>query len=284
MEQIIQAKTIAGPLRRELQQRPFSGRVLGVFNRACNLVDDHRRIIAVVLPAVGKGPFAVSLDDVPALFDTLSAGQPAWANANAVKVGPWYILLDEAEVWEAEIDFLIPNSSLQPILAAVQPYADWPTLTEDTLVARQMAKQACTGALNLMAALRPPLDGEHLSAAVQQLAGLGQGLTPAGDDYLLGVIAALWLLHQTNLPPVIASAAIPKTGILSGAFLQAAARREFMEPWHALILAAKIGGDAQITAAVQWIADFGASSGTDALAGFAQTLINFSTGQRTGQY
>jgi len=276
MDQVIQAQTIAKSLHRELQQTPFAGRILGVFNRACNLVDDRRRVIALALPEIGKGPFAVTLPPVPALFKTLTAGQPARANAHTVTVGPWHILLDGAEVWESQIDFTRPPTDLEPLLAAVQPYANWPTPAEDTPMARRMAEQGQTGAAKLLAALQPPVEGKTLSAAVERLAGLGQGLTPAGDDFLLGVIAALWLLHQTGLPVIIAGAAIPKTGILSGAFLQAAARREFMEPWHALISAAKHRDEANINTAVQWIADFGASSGTDALAGFARIILNYS--------
>lgn len=274
MAQVIQAQAIAAPLYRDLEQQPFAGRVLGVFNRACNLVDDRRRVIALTVPEIGKGPFSVTLPAGSALFQTLTAGQPARADAHAIKVGPWHILLNGAEVWEPAVDFTVSPANLPPLVAAVQAYADWPVLTENTPVARRIVEQGRKGALNLMTALQPPVDGDRLSAAVGLLAGLGQGLTPAGDDFLLGVMAALWLFGQTDLPDTIARTAIPKTGILSGAFLQAAARGQFMEPWHALISAIKRPDEAGIRAAVQWIADFGASSGVDALAGLAQTMAN----------
>jgi hypothetical protein len=60
---------------------------------------------------------------------------------------------------------------------------------------------------------------------------------------------------------------------LSAAFLQAAARREFMEPWHALVKAWQAEDEQALTAAVARIAAFGASSGADALAGFANVLL-----------
>ena len=36
--------------------------------------------------------------------------------------------------------------------------------------------------------------------ATQKLAGLGIGLTPAGDDFILGAVLAAWIIH----PPEIA--------------------------------------------------------------------------------
>jgi hypothetical protein len=62
--------------------------------------------------------------------------------------------------------------------------------------------------------------------------------------------------------------------MLSGAFLRAAAQGEFMEAWHPLTQALLSGESEVFRQAVKRVAQFGASSGLDALAGFATTLLS----------
>jgi hypothetical protein len=89
----------------------------------------------------------------------------------------------------------------------------------------------------------------------------------------MGTMAALWLTGQSDHLPKIAEVAGSKTNALSRSFLRAAAKGEFIEPWHALARAWLDEDSRAMTKAVEWIARFGASSGLDALAGFAQTLL-----------
>jgi hypothetical protein len=118
-----------------------------------------------------------------------------------------------------------------------------------------------------------PKRNEKIAQAVGQLAGLGNGLTPPGDDYLVGVMAALWLTGQKEILPVMGQVAAPLTTTLSAAFLKAAARGEFIEPWHALAQALSAGEAEAFSQVIERVAQFGASSGRDTLAGFATTLL-----------
>ena len=272
--QTILALSIARPLLEDLTARPFTGRVTGLFNRACNLVDDDGRVIALVLPMVGKGPFAVSIEGPSGIFDTLSQGRPAQANPQAIVIGQWCIPLENAEIWEPKLSSPERPLRIELLADIVRPYTDWPNLSEDTLIARRTAQLARKAAAHLAEAVGRRESNEELAEAVAQLAGLGSGLTPAGDDYLLGTMAALWLTGHADPVPQIAETAIPKTNALSAAFLKAAAKGEFMEPWHTLAQAWVMEDRQAITEAIEWIADFGASSGVDALAGFARTLLN----------
>jgi hypothetical protein len=122
-------------------------------------------------------------------------------------------------------------------------------------------------------AITDPKKELALAEAVRHLAGLGSGLTPAGDDYLTGAMAGLWLLNRPESLPLMAETAGPKTNALSAAFLEAAAKGEFMEPWHALAQAWQAVDREAMAAAIKWIAEFGASSGEDALAGFSTVLL-----------
>jgi hypothetical protein len=269
--QIITALWIARPLAHELAGRPFSGQVWGVFNRACNLVDAERRIVALTLPEVGRGPFAVTVPGSPGLFNTLAPGQPASADAHRVTVGPWQILLDNAPVWEPALPLAGHAFKPEFILTLTKPYLDWPNFYDNTPVNRHMAALARQSADQLAQALAIGNKPAAIAAALQ-LAGLGHGLTPAGDDFLLGALAALWFAGRADNCPPLAQAAAAKTTALSAAFLQAADRGEFMEPWHILAQTWAAQNTAASQAALDQIARFGASSGRDALAGFAAAM------------
>jgi hypothetical protein len=117
-------------------------------------------------------------------------------------------------------------------------------------------------------------DGERLQEGVTGLAGLGGGLTPAGDDFLSGAMLWAWLAYPTpaSLGRAIVETAAPRTTTLSAALLRAAAQGECSAPWHALLAAlgaeADTGQEARIAAATGEILAHGATSGADTLAGF----------------
>jgi hypothetical protein len=81
----------------------------------------------------------------------------------------------------------------------------------------------------------------RVSSAARRLAGLGHGLTPSGDDFLIGVCGALGLataalpdgaggrqaVSRQDLVLAIASAAAGRTTLLSATWLGFAARGEF---------------------------------------------------------
>lgn len=68
------------------------------------------------------------------------------------------------------------------------------------------------------------------------MAGLGDGLTPAGDDILIGYVAGLALFrHSEDLARHIAERAARRTTALSATLLRHAARGEVPEPVHALV-------------------------------------------------
>lgn len=69
-----------------------------------------------------------------------------------------------------------------------------------------------------------------------RLAGRGDGLTPAGDDLLIGYIAGLVLFHgRRDSAVAIAGLAAPRTTLLSAALLRHAANGELPEPAHTLL-------------------------------------------------
>jgi hypothetical protein len=114
-----------------------------------------------------------------------------------------------------------------------------------------------------------------LSSALKiasKLSGLGAGLTPAGDDFILGAIYATWIIHPPEIASILAegitNAAIPLTTSLSAAWLRSAGKGEAGILWHTFFESLLAGNTSDIQVQITRLLSVGASSGADALAGF----------------
>lgn len=114
--------------------------------------------------------------------------------------------------------------------------------------------------------------------ATRGLAGLGPGLTPAGDDVLAGFAAVMALLSvqlsadaapRGYLSEVVAAVARPGTTMLSGVLLDYAARGEVAEHVGELLLALALPTEESgvVVHAADKLLAFGATSGGDMLLG-----------------
>ncbi len=105
--------------------------------------------------------------------------------------------------------------------------------------------------------------------AARGLVGLGEGLTPSGDDFLAGFEAALRTLASPDagfLQDAIIDRA-ERTTTVSGTLLVHAANGEFAERIHDLMAALLDVDDRAISGSIDRAVAWGASSGTDCLFG-----------------
>lgn len=121
----------------------------------------------------------------------------------------------------------------------------------------------------------PPAPGTPATQdAVRRLMGLGIGLTPSGDDALVGMLAAVWA-HQGRTAGVDAVAALldrrpALTTDASLTYLRLACGGEFSQPVLRLVQALR--RRTGVEHAVQHVALLGHSSGADLLAGMDGVL------------
>jgi Protein of unknown function (DUF2877) len=122
---------------------------------------------------------------------------------------------------------------------------------------------------------------ERLAAMVDRVIGFGGGLTPDGDDYLLGYFAALNVsprpditLHRQRLA-VAVEPRLSRTNDISRHYLGRAVQGHFSESLCRLMaeLSAPFCPPALATCATGVMA-FGAASGADCMAGFLHGLRN----------
>lgn len=112
-----------------------------------------------------------------------------------------------------------------------------------------------------------------VTAAAQRLVGLGEGLTPTGDDILAGLafLAAQPGMRLATHLPAIAAVDTGATTLLAAVTLRQAVRGRARQRLHDLALA--IGGDdAGIRRAAARVREIGHTSGADLLTGIRLAL------------
>jgi len=277
------ARSISRPIYDMLRQGPFAARVLAAFDHACDLVTPDGDVIAVVAPQIGDGPLNIVLDGKPGDFALLQPGTAARLREANLQIGDIQVILAGATVWEPGPDWNVlraRRTSIERNLHALSSVgvrlaapASW--LAHEANVGhtlRGIAPHVHHVIQEAIEALRAGWRGDlaQLRQGTIQLTGLGSGLTPAGDDFLVGVMLWAWLAHPTprSFCRVIVEAAAPRTTTLSAAFLRAAARGECDAAWHQLLAVLGTASDGELTPAIQGVLAHGATSGADTLAGF----------------
>ena len=274
------ATSISRPVKQRLQERVFTGRVLSVHRVVCNLIDDDREVITLLAPSVPAGPFTITID---VSFDELAVGVPAHVDTTQLVVGDLRVTLAGAPTWEPRPDWPRLRMARERIATGFAAFDEWASSAIwGGLAHITGADQYAEGKPSFMARLargkeaysRLIVEGlgggkrTSLVEGAKLLAGLGPGGTPAGDDFLVGAMAAIWLLGDESDARALAQTAAPRTSALSAAFLRAAGHGEFIAPWHALLEALAAGDLMQVEPAAMSVESFGASSGADALDGF----------------
>jgi len=299
--QRVKALSIGRPVFDVMKREHQAGRVLASYHRACNLVTTEGEIIALVGPAVGNGPLNIVIEDIRVL-ERVRPGLPTvFSDDQLVLDDSLVVSLDGAQLWGPEVNWgclptqrrrlednlaalcsrLSQNDVADGLLGLVLNEEKEPGARADGTCSphdRAFLAMARMGIKGLMQALQDG-DRSSIGGSAALLAGLGPGLTPAGDDYLVGLMAGLRVwpglcqVSSEEACRIILGAAEGRTTLLSRAFLRSAKEGLFGENWHEL-LAELAGGEAiRIRRAVRRILSTGATSGADALAGFLSLYL-----------
>lgn len=228
-------------------------RILHLFADVCNLVNEGGHVVSLVSRHIGAGPFALVLDDHGAWPADSGATVKIDRRAQRLFVGPLQVAYGKAHSWK--------------------PRPAWRRLNRGKAGMDSQCTTLSPAISMLSQQLLNGIDrGERrqVRRAAARLAGCGQGLTPTGDDVLIGVLYALWVWQpDADWMQLIAESAAPRTTTLSAAFLRAAAAGEATWPWHRLV-----AGD---PGAVADILATGHTSGAETWAGFCGAAARWSS-------
>ncbi|MGA9348647.1 MAG: DUF2877 domain-containing protein [Anaerolineae bacterium] len=300
----VKALSISQPVFDMVKRGGLTVRVFANYHHACNLVTSEEEIIALVSPAIGNGPLNIVIEEIgilqhvkPGLLVVFSDEQPGLG-------GSLVVSLDGAQLWRPEVNWkcltthrrrlednfaalcswLSQNDIAKGLLGLVLDGEKEPGACEDgthSLHNLAFLAMARVGIKGLLQALQY---GDQLSIRENAalLTGLGTGLTPAGDDYLVGLMAGLRVwpssLSNSGLSPddacqIIFEVAKGRTTLLSRVFLHSAREGLFGENWHRLLVELARGEAIGIQQAARRILASGATSGADALAGFLSPYL-----------
>ncbi len=284
-----------------------SAKVFSVFNRICNLINKNGEVLSVVAPEIGPGPFSLVVRE----FDVSNneMGFSTWLDRSSkvrigeerLCLGPLAIDLSEVRYWDPKPDWEDIYRRRKLILRKCTKWIspllkNGPSESLIQILRHPMALEFEVGVYPetlpgtsdrfVKAALKPIHCMVHgiieekrsiWERGVRSLAGLGRGLTPAGDDFILGTLYALRVVfpheHAERIAFSICELATKQTSHLSAAYLRAAARGEAVELWHLLLKALISCDEKTFREVVLQFRKVGYTSGFDALAGFIYVLF-----------
>jgi hypothetical protein len=233
--------------------------ILHIFDKACNLINERREIHSIVTPQIGNGPFNLVIASDVCFSKYLSLKSPVSLSHAQIHLGELTINTANAKLWNPRPNWETLYAKRDDILNQILPLSahNYQVSIPNSLVS------------NLSYTLINA-DISTVRTVTSQLAGLGQGLTPAGDDFVMGAIYATWIIHPPevagDLSKEIANVAAPLTTSLSAAWLRSAGKGEAGIRWHELFDALLTGENIELP--ITRLLSVGETSGTDALAGF----------------
>lgn len=253
----------------------FAGKVLSVHGRAINILLDNGELATVVRAALGPGPnrIGIAFREPAGSFPAwgLTAGDPVARTDNAVDLGE-NIFLDLTTSMHSSS--LVAAGSFEPT-----HFSNNRKMVVPLLAATPDGGPSGDEFLRRSAAFADILQGgdsHALAAAVRSLMGLGPGLTPSGDDFLVGLLCG-WRVAGFDGPVVGAVreatlASLDATGLTSGHYLKHACRGRFAAVLVAVAAGLARGNPATTLNAARWCLQFGATSGYDSLRGILCAL------------
>jgi len=257
-------------------------RILHVFDRACNLINERREILSIVTQQIGNGPFNLVVEDDVLFSEHLNLQSLISVFPNQLNLGDLIINTGNAKLWSPRPDWETLHARRNEILNQLMslPITNYQARGLDMGFATSAQPYSTTTSLqSLISALSTAHIPSSLTAT-QKLAGLGIGLTPAGDDFILGAVLATWIIHPPEiargLAEEITNIASPLTTSLSAAWLKSAGGGEAGILWHQFFDALISANPVHVQEAMDKILAVGETSGADALAGFIGLFIGLS--------
>jgi len=241
-------------------------RILHVFDQVCNLLNEHRDVLLIVTQQIGNGPFNLVVEKDILFSNHLNIESLIFIRADQLQLGDLIINTANAEPWSPRPNWKMLHAKREDI--------------KNQLIALPVTNYELPMPAQLLSTFSASIATVDLSSsliATRKLAGLGIGLTPSGDDFILGAIYAAWIIHPFEtarlLAEEITNIAAPLTTSLSAAWLRSAGRGEAGILWHQFFEALISHDPIQIKKTTDKILTIGETSGADALAGFIGSFV-----------
>ena len=269
----------AGAVAAEFCKTRGDAEVAAVFERSFYLRAGDL-FVCIGEPAIRNGPLTLIADMRGARLG-LHPGQPARIAEDGIAIGAMMFTCERCEPWHppAWPQIIRPHALARARETLVRRAAtDAPAESFGRAIADTSGDAFARIARRHLMRLRAWLAMESVHEACQtsplhHIVGAGHGLTPSGDDVLIGALALLDALGERSAHALLARAVslVPPglTSPLSHCFLRVAAAGHVGEGLHEAV-SSIVRGDAD--GAIAAIGDIGHSSGWDMKAGILTAL------------
>lgn len=237
-------------------------KILHIFDEVCNLITKKEEVVSIVNADIGNGPFNLVVEESVLFTEYLNSESKVIIEDKEIFLGGLSISFAHTQEWN--------------------PMPRWGELrkNKDEIINRlgllkiDYENEAILKLSNSLSSAILNADVVFIKNISSKLAGLGIGLTPAGDDFLMGAMYATWIIHPREvakkITEEIANVAAPLTTSLSSAWLRSAAKGEAGEVWHDFFDA--VIRNENIYLPMSKILSVGETSGSDALTGFLSIM------------
>lgn len=263
----------------QILARSRNGKIHSLFNQSFNL--GFEEDLVHVHRAGGQlSSFGMLLSEsqMDAILPSLETGDLAKVNGATLTIYPTYgpvVQLETARL--RTIDLALRPIEITPRRLALIRQALGPVEASDQLglaLGEQDWRQ-------LNALMREDVRSEAFGQAARYLVGRGKGLTPSGDDILLGFFLVLKLFGQDAglTQPLLDFVGRSTTGI-SAAYLRDLSNGSVSEYFQAFCQAAGLEDSDGLRLAIEKIKTIGSTSGYDSLLGMSLGIRKLEGGSR----
>ena len=282
------AKSIASDLNDTLTSKTVDGIVHSVFDHACNIQLEENNLVTLISPKLPNCPSAIKLDiaeDQKLCSIGFKTGMKSVINKDEIEIPGICISikLSGAKVWDSSPLFLRSNISEEMLNKNIEKIRDL-TLkcgeiegVASILDGNKVDNNYKNFIINPVKRLAKGIsnfDYKEITEASKRLIGLGPGLTPAADDFLLGILASLYYMgyyfgnHLENLKKIAGFIIydLPgRTTFISEIMLRNGMKARFSEPIRDLMLA--VIHNTAVQDKCLNLLNIGGTSGSDCAAG-----------------
>jgi hypothetical protein len=240
----------------------YAGTVHSVFARVVNIVDASGRLVSLAVRSLDNAPGTLIVDLADFRSFSLRPGTPARTRREVLYIDEprLAVRFDRAAAWHAGLpEYPRDDMRLRENLAAVRP------CIVDAAPLLEAHAPAIVSAMR-----RRDVDG--VCTHGRGLLGLGPGLTPSGDDFLVGLFAVLNLAGSPchglrRACDDILAGAEARTHAISLAALREAARGRVRDSLQVLLRELMSGRAESLRDALARVLAIGETSGRDIVSG-----------------
>jgi hypothetical protein len=244
---------------------PEAGRVHSIFDRVVNLAWHDGRLLTLQGPGRLCAPFAAEVPRLPRARGVQPGASVRRRGDTLALDGGVRIEWQGALISDSTMPAGAPVAALSVLLA--EPFAESAPGLSSTIGHRARAR--------LAEGLGRRDPGAFIEGA-RGLLGLGEGLTPAGDDCLVGTLAVIhrfaraWPRAHPEIEASVGAAAATRTTVVAREFVVHALGGRFAESLIDLMIAESAD---EVGRAATRLLRTGATSGADTLAGVRLGLV-----------